>query len=108
MRVIQSVALATALVLGALGTAVAEAPTIIVNYKEGGAADRTARGIAESMSRAIDDQVRVENVAGQGGAKGILEFLETGQDGGTLLFAFAPATTSVSIKHPEFQLDSLR
>lgn len=77
MRFLLTSALSATVLLASLGVASADAPTMIINYKEGG-------------------------------AKGILQFLETGQNGNSLLFAFAPASTKVSMDHPEFQLDKLR
>jgi len=75
--------------------------TIIVNYGEGGAVDRTARSVQKFLPDALGQSVLVENVGGAGGKLGIEKFMAAERDGYTILTAFAPATTIVESKAPD-------
>ena len=75
--------------------------TIIVNYGEGGAVDRTARSVQKFLPDSLGQSVLVENVGGAGGKLGIEKFMAAERDGYTILTAFAPATTIVESKAPD-------
>ena len=60
---------------------------IIVTFTTGGAADFTARGIGDQLSRIWNQQVVVENRIGAGGSIGVEQVFRSPPDGYTLLLA---------------------
>ncbi len=59
--------------------------TLIVPFAAGGPTDVIARIAAEGMARALGQRVVVENVAGAGGATGVLRAARSAPDGRTLV-----------------------
>src|SRR6266700_937218 len=59
--------------------------TIIVPFAAGGATDVAARVAAEYMSRALGQQVIIENVPGAGGTTGSIRAMRANPDGHTIL-----------------------
>lgn len=58
--------------------------TLIVPFAAGGAADTTARIIADAMSRQLGQSIIVENVSGAGGAAGSTRGMRASPDGYTI------------------------
>lgn len=82
--------------------------TIIVNYAEGGAVDRTARSIQRFLPDALGQSVVVQNHGGAGGKIGLEKYMAAPRDGYTVLTSFAPATTIVADAAPDvFQTKEL-
>jgi tripartite-type tricarboxylate transporter receptor subunit TctC len=59
--------------------------TVIVAFAAGGATDVTARIIADQMSRAVGQQLRIENVVGAGGTTGTTRTMRASPDGYTIM-----------------------
>jgi tripartite-type tricarboxylate transporter receptor subunit TctC len=59
---------------------------VVVPYPPGGGPDVTARLINERLSKALGQQVLVENIAGAGGGLGVAAAARASADGYTLLF----------------------
>src|SRR5215831_11226719 len=70
---------------------------LIVPFPAGGATDAAARIIAESMSRALGQQVYVENKSGANGNLGIEAAATSTPDGHTLLVSTDSAVTNVHV-----------
>lgn len=70
---------------------------LIVPFPAGGATDAAARIIAESMSRALGQQVYVENKSGANGNLGIEAAAKSTPDGHTLLVSTDSAVTNVHV-----------
>jgi tripartite-type tricarboxylate transporter receptor subunit TctC len=91
MMMIRAVAVAAALVAGLLVAASAQQPypvkpiTVIVPYAAGGNTDVIARIVLESMSKALGQQLIVENIGGAGGTTGSARGARAEPDGYTLL-----------------------
>ena len=60
--------------------------TMVVPYFAGGPADGLARPLAERMSKALGQEVVIENISGQAGAPGVEKALKSAPDGYTLSF----------------------
>src|ERR1700675_3053691 len=58
--------------------------TLIVPYAPGGGNDVLARGVAEPMSRALGQQIVIENHGGAGGSIGTRQVAKSAPDGYTL------------------------
>lgn len=81
-------ALLGAVVALAQGAAYPNKPVkIVVTFTTGGAADFTARVIADQLSRMWNQQVVVENRIGAGGSIGVEQVFRAAPDGYTLLLA---------------------
>jgi tripartite-type tricarboxylate transporter receptor subunit TctC len=87
--------------------------TLIVPFAAGGASDVSSRIMAESMSKILGQSVVVENVAGAGGATGVLRGKNSKPDGYTIGFghmgtnAAAVSTTSKLPYDPTKDFDYL-
>lgn len=67
--------------------------TMIVPYAAGGIADSTARAVAAGLSKALGQQVMVDNRVGGGGKLGATQMMQAAPDGYTIgLFNHAIAT----------------
>lgn len=67
--------------------------TMIVPYAAGGIADSTARAVAGGLSKALNQQVTVDNRVGGGGKLGATQMMQAAPDGYTIgLFNHAIAT----------------
>lgn len=90
--------LAAALLAGTAFTARADYPeraiTMIVPFAAGGPTDTVGRLVAESMTRALGQQVIVENVGGAGGTLGAARVARADADGYTLLMYHIGQATS--------------
>src|SRR5665811_385844 len=58
--------------------------TLIVPYAPGGGNDVLARGVAEPMSKALGQQIVIENHGGAGGSLGTRQVAKSAPDGYTL------------------------
>lgn len=92
------------------GAAFAQAPfpnkpvKIIVTFTAGGAADFTARLIADKLSEVWKQQVVVENRIGAGGNIGVEAVFKSPADGYTLLLASSAQAFNVAL-HPKLPFD---
>jgi putative tricarboxylic transport membrane protein len=81
--------LLVAVVALAAGVALAAYPerpiTMVVPFAAGGPTDVTARIVTEYMSRALGQQIVIENVAGAGGTTGITRAAQSAPDGYTIM-----------------------
>jgi tripartite-type tricarboxylate transporter receptor subunit TctC len=93
---IQQWLLATALVAGLSGTALAQAKwpektvKVVVNFAPGGSTDNAARPYADRLSRALGQQFIIENRSGASGTIGVEGFVRSEPDGYTLLVTGSP------------------
>jgi tripartite-type tricarboxylate transporter receptor subunit TctC len=86
--------------------------TMIVPFPPGGVADITARPLAETMGRMLQQPVVVENKAGAGGGVGMQYVARAAPDGYTVLLALSsisiiPEADKVLGRDPMFQLNQL-
>ncbi len=90
--------LAAALLAGTSAAARAEFPertiTMIVPFAAGGPTDTVGRLVAESMAKALGQQVVVENVGGAGGTLGAARVAKADPDGYTVLMYHIGQATS--------------
>ena len=99
-----SVKLALAIVVALSGSALAAGPypdrpiTLIVPYAAGGSSDVLARLLTEPLSRALGQQIVVDNRAGAGSRLGIEAAAKAAPDGYTLLLADMPHTIIPAIQ----------
>lgn len=80
---------------------------IVVPYVPGGAADISARIIAQRLSERFNSQVVVENRTGGGGNIGALAVARAAPDGYTLLLATVSTAVDVTLL-PKLEFDVLR
>jgi tripartite-type tricarboxylate transporter receptor subunit TctC len=72
--------------------------TMIVSWAAGGAADTSARAVAESSKRFLGQPIVVQNMAGAGGAQGAVYVAKAKPDGYTILY-----TTGSMVTQPHFE-----
>jgi putative tricarboxylic transport membrane protein len=100
----------TALVLGcaAIGAAAQEFPVkpvmIVVPFSAGGPADAVARILAQGMSRALDQQVVVDNTVGAGSTLGAARIAASPPDGYSLLLTHISHVANVAL-YPHLRYD---
>jgi tripartite-type tricarboxylate transporter receptor subunit TctC len=92
LRVLRNVLYVAAGCLAALGSSSAQDfpsrfVTIVAPFQAGGPSDTVARLIASPMSKALGQQVVVENVTGAGGTIGSLRVAKAAPDGYTLVIS---------------------
>ena len=77
----------------------------IVPFPPGGATDVAARSVADKLSKALNQQVVVDNRAGASGAIGTAEVARAEPDGHTILFAADPVVTlHLAMKNVQFDM----
>ena len=74
-----------------------KAVRVIVNFGPGGSADNTMRPFAERLSKALGQQVVIENRGGASGALGLEAMTKSPPDGYT--FAVTPALSVIILPH---------
>ena len=79
----------------------------IVPFPPGGATDVAARAVSDKLSKALNQQVVIENRAGASGAIGAAEAARAEPDGYTILFAADPVVT-LHLAMKSVQFDVLR
>jgi tripartite-type tricarboxylate transporter receptor subunit TctC len=72
--------------------------TMIVSWAAGGAADTSARAVAEASKRFLGQPIVVQNMAGAGGAQGAVHVAKAKPDGYTILY-----TTGSMVTQPHFE-----
>jgi len=80
--------------------------TVVVPFPAGGPSDVIARIVAESMSKALGQQMVIENVGGAGGTIGINRAAKARPDGYTLLLYHIGMATSPAL-YRKLQYDTL-
>lgn len=83
---------------GALASTFPDRPiTMVVPFSPGGPTDTVARVTAEAMSRALGQQVVVQNVPGAGGTIGSTQVVRSRADGHTMLLHHVGLATAVTL-----------
>jgi tripartite-type tricarboxylate transporter receptor subunit TctC len=79
--------------------------TMIVPFAAGGPTDVVARIVAESMSRALGQQVIIENVSGAGGTTGITRGAQAAPDGYTIMMGHMGTHGAAPAVYPDLRYD---
>jgi tripartite-type tricarboxylate transporter receptor subunit TctC len=82
--------------------------TLIVPFAAGGPTDTVARIIAENMSRTLEQQIVVENVAGLGGTTGILRGARSKPDGYTIMMGHMGTHGAAPSVYPGLKYDPVK
>lgn len=82
--------------------------TMIVPFAAGGPTDVVARIVAEPMSRALGQQVIIENVAGAGGTTGITRAAQAAPDGYTLCMGHMGTHGAAPAVYPDLKYDPVK
>lgn len=81
--------------------------TLVMPYAAGGPGDTTARIVAVGMSKALKQQVIIENIAGAGGTVGSARVSAAAPDGHTLLMIHVSAATNPAL-YPNLKYDQTK
>ena len=81
---------------------------VIVAYPPGGSTDIAGRLLADRLSKALGQQVVVENRGGAGGTIGALSVVRSDPDGYTLLLAASPEVSIAPITVKSMQYDPVK
>jgi tripartite-type tricarboxylate transporter receptor subunit TctC len=81
--------------------------TMIVPFAAGGPTDIIARIVGESMSKALGQQVVIENVAGAGGTTGITRALSAAPDGYTIAMGHLGTFSAAPSTYPGLKYDPI-
>jgi putative tricarboxylic transport membrane protein len=105
--------IAACLVAAAVSPALAQAYptrpiTVVVPFPAGGPSDVVARIVAESMSKALGQQMVIENVGGAGGTIGSARVAAAAPDGYTLLAGSMGSHVSAPVLTPGIKYNSER
>jgi tripartite-type tricarboxylate transporter receptor subunit TctC len=82
--------------------------TMIVPFAAGGPTDVIARIVAVPMSRALGQQVIIENVAGAGGTTGITRAAQAAPDGYTLCMGHMGTHGAAPAVYPDLKYDPVK
>src|SRR5690349_259237 len=82
--------------------------TMIVPYPAGGPSDVVARIMADGMSKALGQNIVIENVGGAGGTIGTARAAAAAADGYTLLAASMGSHVSAPALFPNMKYDSTK
>lgn len=75
--------------------------TMIVPYTAGGASDIAARMLDQEIGRQLGQTVIIDNVAGAGGALGVMKAVRAAADGHTVLYGSLSETLLVPMVNPK-------
>ena len=81
--------------------------TIVVPFAAGGPTDTVTRLVAEPMSKALGQQIVVQNVGGAGGTLGATQVAKAAPDGYTLLLHHIGMSTAPSL-YPDLAYDPVK
>ena len=81
--------------------------TVVVPFAAGGPTDTVTRLVAEPMSKALGQQVVVQNVGGAGGTLGATQVAKADPDGYTLLLHHIGMSTAPSL-YPDLAFDPVK
>lgn len=105
-RVLAVLTLAAAVLAAPAQAAYPERPiTLIVPFAAGGPTDVIARIVAEPMSKALGQQIVVENVAGAGGTTGTVRAAQAAPDGYTLEMGHMGTHGAAPALYPDLKYD---
>ena len=63
---------------------------LVAGFPPGGGADTNARRLAPILSKVLEQNILIDNIAGSGGSLGAQTVAAGGSDGNTILLALAP------------------
>lgn len=84
-----------------------KAITMVMPYPAGGPGDTLTRLVAQSMTKALKQQVIVENISGAGGTIGSGKVANASPDGHTLLMIHVSHATNPAL-YPKLRYDSIK